>query len=327
MEKLPLRLGNIDFDKPFEGPNGNEEGLGDLGMEMKMIVKYFPGGSVTAQLFGAVPKEIKIPGRLYGAYARSRSFELQQVVESGDLVKLTYAEWEFEGIAKDYQAHLKGPNEVWFTFIFVPLLNNSKGGTSVVSAPTDPFSVTVSNALKTMIDQTLNAANGFDMPSDIQTGVNSLNNTISQQLQSNGGNVASLSSGVQQTIQNQIAGVQSLLQPLLYGLDPIAAAAAGDLSGSVGILNLAFGASAASVRPIETFRQMNPDLYRLAAFYYESPLKWSLIADATNLMGFDQPRIIDPLPVGDYKLIVPVDTSFSISKPPTVMQDDLAKAS
>ena len=313
----PLTIGSVTLNQGyFEGPNGDKGGMSDLGSKQKAAVLEFPGGIVTAQLYGSFPKVITWTGKLWGANAINRSFELQKLADNGQLVNLTWAQWNFQGFVEDYKVTAEGPNEIAYEIIYRPLVNNSTvtGGNSAPN--TDPFTVTVSNALPTATQQANSPASGGTLPSSVPSSVSNLVDSINQALQGSGGSVANIPAPTLQTLQGQISNVQNQLQPIISGSDLQAASAAADLSGTMGILGSAFTDTLNPI--ITTIQTVNPNLYQIAAQYYGDPTMYGTIADANGL--------IDPLPdTGGLPISLTIPAAPSPNEPvSTVMTDALA---
>lgn len=315
----PLKIGTITFDQgPFEGPNGWAEGLGDLGSVQKNVCYEFPGGDMRAQLLGSFPKVIEWSGILFGANARSRDSQLKKLCDAGEEVAFTYAEWNFDGFVEEYNSYPKAPTEIHFKIKFKSLADNSLSTgapSSAGSAPfRDPLAGTVSNAVSTANQQTNTPNNGFTMPPAVKQGQTSLSKIINQQLQQTGGNVANLTAAAQQAIQSSISQLQNILSPMLNGSNPIAAAAAAELSATLSILKTAFS-SGVSQQTLDTLTNVvNPDLYQLAAFYYGDPSLWTLIAAANSSLD-----PTNPYPLGTFTLTIPVNNLINLNTPPTVI--------
>jgi hypothetical protein len=318
MLTYPFSVGGIELGdpSPFEGPNGNQEGLSDLGSKQKAVVREYAGGIVTAQLYGSFPKTISWCGKLFGSGAVDRSFELQKLCDNGQQVTLQWSQFSFDGFVEDYQVIARAPNEIDYKMVFRPVVNNSTvtGGNAV--ANNDPFASTVANGQATMTQQATSPASGGSLSSSIQQGVSSLDQAINQALQQTGGSVSAISSVTAQSLQSQISSLQNQLAPIINGSDPIAASAAADLNGTLSILNVAFGST---LNPsITTIQAVNPNLYQLAAQYYGDPTLYWVIQDANDLS--------DPLPDtnGPISLVIPVEPTSNTATPATVMNDALA---
>jgi len=296
----PLTIGSVSIgqDLPFEGPDGNRAGLGDLGSKQRARVFEFPGGEISAQLYGSFPKRIEWDGILFGGDAFSRSFELQSLCDNGDFVTFTYGPRHYQGFVEEYKAHVKAFNIVEYSICFRPLQNNStvSGGNL---AGTDPFAGTVSNAQNTMTQQSTAPASGGTLPAGVQSGTSSLNNSINKALQQSGGQLQQIPVATLTSLVNQIAAIQTLLAPAVSGSDPVAASAAADLNSTLSVLSTAFNGS---VNPlITTIQAINPNLFQLAARFYGDVTLYQLITDANGLPP-------DPLPVtnGVISLKIPV---------------------
>lgn len=319
---FPLTIGNITLNQnPFEGPDGSKDGLSDLGSKQKNVVHEFPGGIVTAQLYGSFPKSIEWSGKLFGGNAVSRSFQLQQLCDNGQEITLTWSQWSFDGFVEDYKVIARSFNEIDYKLVFRPVDNNNTANGGNQLASNDPFSGTVSNAQSTAKQQASSPASGGALPSGVQSGVTSLNDAINQALQQSGGSVSAIPKPTLTVLQGQISTVQNLLQPVINGSDPLAASAAADLAGTLGILNTAFNQS---INPLlTTITVVNPDLYQLSNKYYGTPtLYWVIQAANEDLIG------TDPLPItnGPIQLAIPVKPIITSTSSPTVMSDALANA-
>ena len=318
MTTYPLTIGTVTLNQgAFEGPNGDQEGFGDLGSKQKAVVHEFPGGIITAQLQGSVPKTLTWGGVLFGFTAIERNFQLQALCDNSQGIYLTWAQWTYYGFVEDYQAVVKGPNEIHYKIVFRSVgTNNTVGG----AAPTtsDPFAGTVANAQNTATQQSNAPASGGSLPPTVKSGVSNLNNSVNQALQQSGGSVSNIPSTTLKNLQNQISQIQSILSPIINGSDPIAASAASDLNGTLSILSTAFNNSLNPL--ITTITAVNPNLYQLAAQYYGDPTLYWVIGAANNLS--------DPLPItaGPIQLAIPVKPIITSYTPPTVMQDALAAA-
>lgn len=307
----PLTLGGVSFDEnPFEGPNGFAEGLSDLGSTQKAVVREYPGGIMTAQLLGSFPKPISWQGILYGAYAMGRSADLQQLCDSGQQVVLSWAQWSFTGFVEDFQCDIKAPHEIHFKIVFRPLQNNNAGAGGGQLANTDPFASTISNAQTVMKQQTAAPASGYVFSGGITDSVNALSRSVNSALQNSGGSVSNMDPSDAQGIQSQVTSIQSQLQPLINGPDPVAASAAADLNGSISTIGTSVNNSLGSnYKTVELF---SPNVYSLAAQYYGDPTQYQPILDASG--------ITDPLPSGLVKITIPV-LGRQPASPVTIMSD------
>jgi hypothetical protein len=316
----PLTIGSITLNQDaFEGPNGDQAGLTDLGSRQKAVVHEFPGGIITAQLYGSYSKTITWSGKLFGSNAVSRSFQLQKLCDNGNQITLAWNQWSFDGFVEDYEATARGPNEIDYKIVFRTVVNNSTVSGGNAPANVDPFSSTLANAQTTATQQATAPASGGTLPATVPPLVSDLNDSISQSLQASGGSVSAIPSVTAAPIQGQISDIQDLLDPVINGSDPLAASAAADLNGTLGIMSTSLGDSISPT--ITTIQAVNPNLYSLAAQYYSDPTQYGLIADANGLT--------DPLPItnGPISLVIPAQPAGTItSYTPTVMQDALAAA-
>lgn len=317
MIEYPLRLGSVTFNQgPFEGPNGQEGGLGDLGIKQKAVVKEFPGGIITAQLYGDFPKAVIWSGKLFGSSAISRNLELRRLCKSGDLVTFSYADWQMEGFVEDLETHVKGPNEVDYKITFRPLEDQTNGGGGGLSpSGNNVLAGVLNNAQDTMLQQAASPAAGGTLPSTVQSGTSQLNKSINQALQQTGGGIANLSASSIQTLEGQIDALQEELTPLLQSADPILSSSAGDLHSTLGLIKSLISGTAQ--QEITTIKAVDPNLYQIAARFYGSPLLWSLVSQANGN--------IDPLSTtGEMDLVIPARPDLIPNSVPTVVRNGFA---
>lgn len=313
MTTYPLTLGAVTFNQGvFEGPNGLQEGLGDVGSKQKAVIREFPGGIVTAQLYGSFPKPIVWSGILFGSNARNRSLQLQKLCDNGQQITLSYAQWNYPGFVQDYQAFVRGPYEVAYKIVFRPLDNQTTVTNGSLPGNNND---TLANAQNTATQQATSPASGGALPPSVAPAVANLNNGINQALQNAGGNPANISPADLAPIQSQVTDLLNTLDPVVNGSDPLASSAAADLSGTVSIM----GSSLGNTTPtnIATINVVNPNLYQLASQYYGDPTMYPLIANANGLT--------DPLPNtnGPITLTIPVQPSSTLASAPTVITDSL----
>lgn len=317
----PLSIGSVIFNQgPFEGPNGDGDGLGDLGSKQKANVREFPGGIITAQLYGSYPKLIEWSGKLFHGNAFNRSMQLQKLADNGELVTFKYAQWNYDGFVEDYTAHVKGFNIVDYRIRFRPLQNNSTvAGSGPGFASSDPFANTVSNAQTVMQRQSTAPSSGALLPNPVQSGTGFLNQSVNKALQASGGSVSAMPPATLQGLVTQVSSLRSLLGPIITTGTPALSSAAADLDGTLSILETAFRAPLNPL--ITTISAVNPNLYELAARFYSDPAKYELIQNASGLL--------DPLPVTNGPITVkipvkPVDSTDLI--PATVINNVSAAA-
>ena len=309
-----LRLGSVTFgeNNPFEAPNGFESGLGDLGSKQKAVVREFPGGIVMAQLHGVFPKPVEWSGILFGANAMSRSREIQRLCDNEEELTFSYGQWNYQGFVEEYKAIVKSPYEIHYTIIFVPVDANSNGG---AVANSQPLAATVLKAQAAAAQQAIAPLAGGTLPNSVQSGITSLNQSINKAVQQAGGSINNVPTSTLQTLQNQIANIQNILQPFIGGLDPILSSAASDLNSSLSILFSAFGAPQSAL--LTTIQAVNPNLYELASRFYGTPLLYWVIGQANGLA--------DPLPItnGPINLVIPQKPNLPASNEIVVMSDGI----
>jgi hypothetical protein len=310
----PLKIGSVTLNQDqFEGPDGNKEGLGDLGSKQKAVVREFPGGIVSAQLYGSFPKTIQWSGLLRTKTAFDRSRQLKALADNGELVNFSWADWNLDGFVEDYKAHAKGPFAVEYTITFKPLYdNNNFGGSNSAIANYDPFSGTVANAQNAMDEQAKNPASGTALPPTVLQGSVSFNQSVDNALQQSGGSVVNIPSSTVKSLQQQGNDLQQQLQGYINGPDPGLSSAAADLSGTLGIILTAFD-NAVDNR-LATIKAVDPNIYRLAEEYYGDAQYFQLILDANPQLNND------PLPATGVpsSIVIPVFNVASV-KIPTVL--------
>lgn len=299
MSLYPLTIGNVTLDQgPFEGPDGSKGGLSDLGSKQKAVVREFPGGIISAQLYGSFPKAITWSGRLYGGNAINRSFELQRLCDDGDLITFTWAQWIYDGFVEDYKPTIRAFNVIDYDIIFRPLYNASTvGGGGQQNS--DPFSSSVANAQDTMRQQTQSPASGATMPDDVEKAIAELDQSLLDAMDQSGQTVATVPQATASALSKQIINLQGQLSVYVNDpSNPLLSSAAADLSATLGVIGAAFASSTLQI--ITTIQALNPNLYRLAQQYYDDPALFWVIARANNLS--------DPLPVtdGPIPLVIPV---------------------
>ena len=311
----PLTIGNITLDGRFEGPNGEEEGLGDLGVTQRSVVREFPGGQVSGQLFGCFPKPLTWAGKLFGNGAMNRLEQLKKLAYNEEVVTFIWGIWTYLGIVADVEGKAKGPNEINYKIFFKSLdTTQVMGGNAPPNS--DPFAGTVANAQSAATQQSTFPVSGGALPPTVAPGVAQLNQNINNALQKSGGVVSNLGDDVVKQLRDKIAKIQSDLDPIVKGSDILNASAASDLHGTLSILDSAFKKA---LKPLVSIvRSIAPNIYSLAARYLGSPLAYQDILDAN---GLD-----DPLPVFNEprEIIIPAQASVPVIHATTVMSDATA---
>jgi hypothetical protein len=287
--------------------------LSDLGSKQNCVVREYPGGQVTAQLFGSFPKKISWGGILFGSNAVDRSFDLQQLCDNGEQVTLEYSQWSFDGFVEDYSVTAASVNEVHYKMSFIPVQNNSTVSGGNLATTNDPFASIVGNAQDALTQQSTSPSSGAILPAPVQTAATTLNQSVNQALQGTGGSVSAIDSATVSDLQDQISNLMDLLTPLIGGSDSGMASAAGDLNGTLGTLQTAFGATQTQL--LDTVTVQNPNLYQLSAQYYGSPWLYRYIQD------WPDNNLTDPLPVTDspIQVQIPVLPPQTTSGPATVV--------
>lgn len=303
---LTFQIGNVRFTDPFEMPNGIEEGLGDLGSMQHMTVTEFPGGIVSAQLYGRFKKPIEWKGKIFGADAHDRARQLDDLTSQG-LIKLQYGQWDIDGLLKNFIIKAKYQFEVHYEAIFIPIQDDSLMGQSgLASLPNSQG--TLSQAQQVAQNQSQNPTSPYSFSPSIQQGVAQLNSTINKTLQNYSGNLQAFQTPDIKNIQSQIDGLKTQLAPLINGSDPYAASAASDLNTSLDTISVALKSTPGIIAQIPV---VNPNLYTLASIYYGDPSQWELIKNANGLN--------DPYPVGSFNLIIPQSPGVTTPPPLTIV--------
>ena len=315
----PLVIGSVTLSDNFESPDGQGSGVSDLGSTQKAVVHEFPGGIVSAQLFGSFPKLITWTGKLIGIDAFSRSMELQALCDKGDEITFSWGAWYFDGFVKDYKAIGRGPYWIDYEISFRPLENNSSliGKNAPNSA--NPFAPMIAPAIQAATQQATAPASGGALPGSVAPAVATLTQNYANALQQAGGVLGNIPAATQTVLQGQISAIQDALLPVINGSDPLAASAAADLNGTLATLNTALTDNANDL--ITTINVSNPNLYQLSQQYYGSPLYYGTIQAANDLS--------DPLPItnGPIQLKIPVKPiPNSITPLPTIVTDAVGSA-
>lgn len=295
---LTFSLGSVTFgaNSPFELPTG---GL-IIEWLQKLIVTEFAGGYKSAQAVGEFVDPVTWTGWLFGGTAMDRHWELKKLQSNVQVVTLTYGTVSIDGAVKSYKANFHSQFEIEYTITFEPLRDESSPSSGGGGAQANQGAI-LANAQTNMMQQAQAPASGYAFSPPIQNNVGNLNTLLNQAMTAAGGSVGGVTPANSAFLQGQISNIQAQLQPLISGADPIASSAASDLNGSLAMINQSLSQTAQSI--LKIINVQNPDLYALAAQYYLDPNKWDLIADANPAINND------PLPIGQFLLIIPRDPS------------------
>jgi hypothetical protein len=289
------------------------EVMKDLGAYLDAAIIDYPGGLRSAQVFGYHLPPIEWTGRFFGGTSLQAALQLKQLCTNGQQINFTFGQFQFQGLLKTFNLDVQSQNEIIYSAKFV-VINDQ---TSASSFPTTSNFPSTTSANNSTAGNAINAAQGQSngggpngtLPQSVQQGVSNLANSVSQAFSGANGNVGQIDPVTAAGIQAQIASLVSILTPLTNGTNPQAASDAGTLQATLSALSDSFTQSQA--QQIKTINVINPNLFALAAAFYEDPSKWILIAEANGLTG--------PLPAGSFpNLIIPVDNTAP-NEPPTVM--------
>lgn len=286
-----FRVGDVDLSG-FDAP----EVIGDLGGKQLIAFHRFPGGVISAQMFGRYPEDIKFSQVLRGANALSKIDQLDDLVDAGPVV-LQYGGWNFLGIVEHVQVEPYNDAEIKYTVTFKPVERDK------VNAAYSPLQgqALLSQALDMAQQQALAPA----LSPAIAPQVSSVQQNVTQALNANSNNLYNVPISTLQTLRGQVSALSSQLAPIINGTNSSAASAAADLSNTLMHLGLALSQS---VAPQVVLNVMNPNLFELSAAYYGDATKWKLILDANPELG------LDPQPVGNFRLIIPEDPGLTVAQ-------------
>ena len=96
-----------------------------LGGENEIAFHRFPGGIISAQIFGTYPQSITFNQVLRGENAISKAQEINRLLNRRKGVTLTYAGWSFFGVVKEVKIDPSNDGEIRYTVLFEPV---SKAG-------------------------------------------------------------------------------------------------------------------------------------------------------------------------------------------------------
>ncbi len=292
-EITPFQIGPVrlsDFDAP--------EVIGNLGGKQQIAFHKFPGGYITAQLFGRVPEDITISQTLRGDTALSKVMELDAL--HGRPITLTWSGWSFYGVVEDVRIDAENIAEIKYTLIFKPVQANSSS-----SQPTPPSNQSLLDQAGQLASQ---QAAKQQFTANVPQSVNQINQQIAQTLNQNQNNLFNVPLGQIQGLKGAITALQSVLQPLILGTNYDSASAAADLNNTLQHMK---NALSQGVPTLQSKVFQNPNLYVLAAHYYQDASKWTLIAKANGLL--------DPQPKGEFRLNIPTDPDLATSEQLTLL--------
>ncbi|HEY9678682.1 MAG TPA: hypothetical protein V6C76_11775 [Drouetiella sp.] len=297
-DQTPLQIGNVLIEN-MDAP----EIIGDFGSTQKASVSKFSGGLITAQLMGRFPKPITFKQTLRGAQARTKAYAIDQLTDAG-AVTVSFDAFTSYGFVEEVKIHPLNNGEYEYELTFQPVQRNTpqSGGTTPSSQDL------LNNSLAVANQQANKPITAYQFNGTIPAQTSQLQQNVSQALNQNQNNLANLPTSTRNSLLGQITQIRQQLQPIINGGSSQAVSAASDLDTSLNVARLA-------LRPSVPLQQQlnvtNPNLFQLAAQYYNDPLKFYLIAQANDLY--------DTQPIGQFQLSIPQDPNASVSEPPTLL--------
>lgn len=297
-EVTPFKVGNVSL-AGFDAP----EMIADFGSKQKIALNEYTGGLMTAQMLGRFPKSITFRQTLRGATAQAKANEVDQLTKAG-AITLSWAGYSFYGLVEDVHIEPKSNIEIDYVCIFIPVQRDEPQSGAATMSGQDMLN----NAANVGNQQANAPASQYAFPPSIPSATNQLQQSIKQALNNNQNNLANVPAGTINSLQQQVTGIKQQLAPLLDSSDSQAVSAAADLNTTMTAIRLALQQTVPLQEQINT---QDPDLFFLAAKYYDDPSKFYLIAGANELF--------DAQPSGQFQLSVPKDPNITPARPPTLL--------
>lgn len=266
--------------------------LGKIGTRQNVVRNEFPGGIITLKALGAFPHPLSWSGILTGADAFSRSQQLQRIAALGQNVTLSYGPNAWSGLVQSYEATPKHQWLVPYMVAFEPDADLSGIGT--VPFDLDSPEVILSGQVSA-VTSLIDGDDGLTLPDPLAVGAQALLDTVSAGLLNGNGTVAGIGTASVAAISVAASNLETMCLPYALGTDPSTASPALDLSVQAVAITQTVGNPASGFKVIQT---VNPNLFQIAARYYNDATKWLQIAQASGLPP-------DPQPIGMITLTVP----------------------
>lgn len=294
MADIQFSLGGIEF-KDWEA----KPPIANLGGDQQMALFTFAGGIKTAQLFGPIPNTISWSGRLWGPNAQSRALEIDKLRIDSKAVDLNYGIWSYWGVVKHVEITVENQHEIEFRIDFEPLQDNTTAGSGFGQAKPPTQEEVLDQGMSVLAHQLKNPASGSTFDPGIPDQFATLNNSVSQTIsQANNGLISNLSVSQIQSLQKQMDDLLSSLNSIVNTTtDPNMLTSAIDASNT---LKIARSTLDQRVPVLKELKVNNPNLFQIAAQYYGDPSAWEKITGTSGL---------DPAPLGEYTLLLPVEDS------------------
>lgn len=296
---LRLKIGNIEFTD-FEAP----QVINSFGGYQSMAIHDFYGGYRTVQAFGAFPKEIIWDGILInqnGKTAMQRALEIDTIRINGTMQPLTIGPYNLNVVVKEF---LHKPNlEQWvpYSITIIPVQDLTGANSKPVSQV--PQDAQLSQQLQNINQIFSNPQGTYQYSATVTDNMNTLNSSINNLMQTNQGSLSSLNATSKGFLTGQITEIQSGLEADMTSTDPATSLSSTNLYNSLE----QFSNILAGNNNLAVINTVNPDLPLLASTYYGDPTKWSVIAQANNL--------VDPMPIGNFGLTIPSLSNVDLTNP------------
>jgi hypothetical protein len=276
---------------PLEIP----ERLDSLGGEQMHAIHAFPGGIRTVQALGPLPRRISWTGMLFGGNALMRSFTLDSIRKTGNMVYLWYGSYKWQGLITSYKGVPRHQNWVDYTIEFEP----SQDLTSTVAdlTPVTPESILAS--FESTLSSAIASATGLS--AGMLSSLTGILSSLGALLLAAGGTVAAIPLLEANTLKGQITTTRAQLVPVRNNTANLPAA-----SSAAAIIPALDGISAtipSTPATVTTIQAVNPNLPTIASAWMGDPSLWPQLAKANGLL--------DPSQTGVQELNIPAPSGVS----------------
>lgn len=304
---LILALGGeifVDFEVPQQ--------IRQIGGHQAIAQHDFPGGIRTQRTFGAFPAAIEWSGLFTGTGALARMRQVDRLRVAGQEVALVYGGTTLLGVVSDFSGE---PRHQWLVpyrirfatradlscmtpldslFSMLSIVQSAMSTlTNIASIIAAPSSTGPTHAAS---DSSITQFY-MPLPPTLAAPINTMVSDTFSALQAANGQLTNIPFNSAAQIYADAAAIRTIAVPLTQSDDPTVASSALDVLGYVG--SIVFGVQSPTGQPVDTVEVTNPNLFSLAAQYYNDATLWQKIADANNI---NPP---DPMPVGQFSLVIP----------------------
>lgn len=287
MSVLPLVLGDVVFDA-LEVP----EKIGPLGGKQVLVIHEYPGGVREVDAIGAFPLPVTWHGIFTGFDAFERAIQVDRMRATALDVTLTYGPTALLGKVARFEYTPAHQYFIPYVIHFEPSLDLSGIG----DVPFDGDTLDTDLAVETTATQNIiNGVDGLVLPPSLLAPATALQDAVSIGLLNGNGTVDGIQDQDSIAIADAAAVVALACSPLIAGTDPAQASPALDLATRAAAIKLTVQSTNA---PVRQFQAINPNLFALAAIYFDGDTdRWQDIAAASGLS--------DPQPIGEFTIMVP----------------------